>query len=273
MTCQYQASPAISLPLVLSHLHAVFKRPPYHGTRPILVIRSPSSFPRAVVNDLMRNPVSGWYIIHLALPPGDAIPENQAAYQLAHELGHFWINAFVEHAFVEVLCEAVALASLSRIAKAWESSDHLPRTYAAKFVKYRKNIENNALMFHGKSYLSRGVLPPNLDILSTTVGPSHILAASVLALELDSADDWSVLLSVKDHLGPGCEVNFHEWLAQLHDDDTGCQLAKVIAAIFDPLCGVAVSSTQTGVQHTTISPCKCLQMMFSAMLNRFFYKS
>ncbi len=83
---------------------------PFLGRKPFVVRRSTDGMPRATIGEqeyIVRVcPETRWYA--------------QFAYQLGHELGHYWIGPYSTSQFQESVCTALSLAAMDELAKQWE---------------------------------------------------------------------------------------------------------------------------------------------------------
>ncbi len=82
---------------------------PFMGRRPFILRRAADGMPRATVGErdyiVFVIPNKRWYA--------------QFAYQMGHELGHFWIGPNSSSWFKEAVCTTLAFISLDELAKQW----------------------------------------------------------------------------------------------------------------------------------------------------------
>ena len=94
---------------------------PCLGRRPLVVKPSTDGMPRANVGDSQYN-----VIVTCLGAPYDYGWFTQFAYQMGHELGHFWIGR--HHSwFKESVCTALSFTAIDELAKQWKDCPSSPK--------------------------------------------------------------------------------------------------------------------------------------------------
>lgn len=156
--------------------------------------------------------------------------ECKAAYQLAHEAAHFWLDALAPPSpALEVVCEAIALAILTQVGQAWFASTTAPKAAAAQFDAYRRKIEACAAAAVGAPWVDQGHLVP---VRGCDVGAAHVFAGAALALALDEAlGDWTALLALRAYVRHDGSVDVAAWQARLDGDAHAAALGRRVADV------------------------------------------
>lgn len=93
---------------------------PFLGRKPFVVRRSRDGMPRASVGQreyiVFVCPVKNWYA--------------QFAYQMGHELGHYWIGPNSTSQFQESVCTALSFIAMDELARQWEAPSASPKQAA-----------------------------------------------------------------------------------------------------------------------------------------------
>ena len=102
------------------------------GKKPIVVQQSTDGYPRACLDGL---PNEYWVNVTCLHSRSYA----RLAFQLGHELGHFYIDPRYRNWFIESVCTALAYSCLTALAEKWLSNPPYPgrSNYAPAFTDYR----------------------------------------------------------------------------------------------------------------------------------------
>ena len=105
---------------------------PALGRKPIHIQQAPDGIPRACLNGLPNI-----YLVHLTCLYSRFYA--QIAFQLGHELGHFYINPNRGNWLIESVCTSLSFLCLSELGEKWSTTPPFPhwRDYAPNFASYR----------------------------------------------------------------------------------------------------------------------------------------
>lgn len=128
------------------------------GLKPFVVQQAPDDIPRACLNGL---PTEYWINVTCLNTRNYA----QLAFQLGHELGHFFVDPHHSNWFIESLCTAFSFVTLDALAVKWTTEPPFPnwKDYASKFAEYRREMLVDAL---------RKLCIPSEECLSTWIRQS-----------------------------------------------------------------------------------------------------
>jgi hypothetical protein len=125
---------------VSSILRTRIGRPPALGEKPFLIRKAPDDLPRADISGL-----PDLYIVNMT-----CINTRfclQITYQLAHELGHYYIDPRRSSWFIESTATALSLVALDAMFYRWITVPPFPvcKTEAPSFAVYRREQLSNQL--------------------------------------------------------------------------------------------------------------------------------
>ena len=108
--------------------------PPALGIMPFVVQKAPDNVPRAVLNGLPNE-----YIINITCL--DSRDYCRIVYQLAHEIGHHYVDPHRNNWFIESTVTALSLIALSEMMDKWSISPPYPnwKAFAYRFGEYRES--------------------------------------------------------------------------------------------------------------------------------------
>lgn len=161
--------------------------PPFKGDHKFILIESDDEFPRAVTNGFLSSaPPPPIYPIAIPNLEETRKTPNRLVYQVAHEMCHFYLDPFLEHPFVEVVCVMVSLDALEAMEAARSSSPGYYSNYCKAVVETGSFHANDLMM----------------ALKDTRIGGAHIALASRLLLAApatpnDKSRGWSALLKLK----------------------------------------------------------------------------
>jgi len=186
-------------------------------------VTSDDEFPRALLVEPYTPPV---YRVALGKDV-DPAQRNSRAYQIAHELTHFWLRVDApEHFFTEVCCVAVSLCALSELATGRD-----PYLFAA----YRRRVERDAFESLGLgsfSPLDFSRIPVRTS--NTDITPEVVCCACVLAEYLCARERWCALQGVWPYLASNGQVDFASWVGDVRTNmsEEDAQFARRIEQMF-----------------------------------------
>lgn len=148
--------------------------------------------------------------IRIALTDQDLKSRNYCrfAYQLAHELGHVYLDARRSNGLIETLADAISYQSLARLAELWEwERNEKQKSYAPLFLKYRdlKTAEKlKCLPSEFLAYVCSGRTDKIKDYLEQHVGeldetpnsPSGLAMRSAAAMIFPREIDWKPFVGI-----------------------------------------------------------------------------
>ena len=104
------------------------------------VQQAPDGTPRACLNGLPNEYLINVTCLHSRL-------YAKLAFQLGHELGHFFVDPHFSNWFVESVCTGVSFLTLDALAAKWTTAPPFPnwRGYASSFTVYRQQMVGDAL--------------------------------------------------------------------------------------------------------------------------------
>jgi len=109
---------------------------PALGVKPFVIQQAPDGQPRACLNGL---PVE--YIVNVTCLHTESYP--QLAFQIGHELSHFYINPNYSNWFIESVCTAISFLCLDALVEKWRTAPLFPlfpnwQDFFLSFTKYRE---------------------------------------------------------------------------------------------------------------------------------------
>jgi hypothetical protein len=130
---------AVSQDVVETCANAIALDPPL-GRKPFVVQQAPDGIPRACLNGLPNE-----YLINVTCL--DSRLYAKLAFQLGHELGHFFVDPHFSNWFVESVCTGISFLTLDALASKWTTAPPFPnwREYASSFTVYRQQTVGDAL--------------------------------------------------------------------------------------------------------------------------------
>ena len=102
---------------IVAIYETLFAPEPYLGGRPFVLLPSTDGMPRANVGEKTYN------VIVTCL---DEPWPTRLAYQIGHELGHFWIGPDSSSMLKECVCTAMSFVGLDELAKQWKDCPASP---------------------------------------------------------------------------------------------------------------------------------------------------
>lgn len=136
---------------VLSFYEARVGDTPALGRKPFVVCPAPDGVPRACLDGLPHE-----YLIHVTNL--DRRREyNRHVYQLAHEIGHHYVDPYKDSWFVESCCSAMSYLALRHMGSKWRRDPPFPNwaDYAHNFGEYRDRDTREALREAGVATLEQ----------------------------------------------------------------------------------------------------------------------
>jgi hypothetical protein len=130
---------AVARDVVQTCADAIAVDPPL-GRKPFVVQQASDGTPRACLNGLPSEYLINVTCLHSRL-------YAQLAFQLGHELGHFFVDPHYSNWFVESVCTAVSFLTLDALAAKWRMAPPFPnwRAYASSFAEYKQKTLGDAL--------------------------------------------------------------------------------------------------------------------------------
>lgn len=130
---------AVARDVVLTCANAVGVDPPL-GRKPFVVQQAPDGTPRACLNGLPDEYLINVTCLHSRL-------YAMLAFQLGHELGHFFVDPYRSNWFIESMCTAVSFVTLDALAVKWATDAPFSnwQSYASSFSDYRRETVRDAL--------------------------------------------------------------------------------------------------------------------------------
>jgi hypothetical protein len=122
------------------------------GEKPFVVQEAPDGIPRACLNGLPSEYLINVTCLHKRL-------YARLAFQLGHELGHFYIDPRYSNWFIESVCTAISFLCLDALADKWASAPPFANwhSYAHHFAEYRRETLLDPLKKFGIT--DRGGIP------------------------------------------------------------------------------------------------------------------
>jgi len=119
---------------------------PALGPKPVVVQQASDGIPRACLNGLPKEYLVNVICLH-------SRQYDKLAFQVGHEMGHFFVDPHYSNWFVESACTAVSLLLLTALSQKWSTDPPFRnwRPYAANFEKYRHKTVGDALRAAGLS--------------------------------------------------------------------------------------------------------------------------
>lgn len=113
---------------------------PPMGCKPFIVQEAPDGIPRACLNGLPNEYLINVTCLHTRL-------YAKLAFQLGHELGHFFVHPHYSNLFIEAVCTAISFLGLDKLANKWTTAPPFPnwREYAPSFSEYRQKTVGDAV--------------------------------------------------------------------------------------------------------------------------------
>ena len=111
------------------------------GRKPYVVQQAPDGTPRACLNGL----AAGEYLINVACLHTRLY--CQLAFQLGHEIGHFYVDPRYSNWFIESVCTSISFLCLGALADKWVTAPPFPnwQAYASAFADYRQKTVADAV--------------------------------------------------------------------------------------------------------------------------------
>jgi hypothetical protein len=130
---------AVARDVVQTCADAIAIDPPL-GRKPFVVQQASDGTPRACLNGLPSEYLINVTCLHSRL-------YAQLAFQLGHELGHFFVDPHCSNWFVESVCTAVSFLTLDALAAKWRMTPPFPnwQEYAFSFTVYKQKMVDDAL--------------------------------------------------------------------------------------------------------------------------------
>jgi len=126
---------------VVAEIARIIRACPPLGDKPVVVQQATDGQPRACLNGLPDEYVANVTCLH-------GRDYARLAFQLGHELGHFYIDPNCTTWFIESACTAISYCSLAALAEKWVSAPPYPSwsSYAPAFTEYRHNYVHRGLV-------------------------------------------------------------------------------------------------------------------------------
>ena len=140
--------------------------------KPFVVQEAPDGISRACLNGLPAEYLINVTCLHTRL-------YDQLAFQIGHELGHFYINPHYSNWFIESVCTAISFLCLDALAVKWTTAPSFLQwqSYAPLFTEYRRNTVIEPLRSYGIA--DRSYVPT--WIRASVARPEEMLCADVIA--------------------------------------------------------------------------------------------
>lgn len=118
---------------VVTEVARIIRACPLLGDKPVVVQQATDGHPRACLNGLPDEYVANVTCLH-------GRDYARLAFQLGHELGHFYVNPHYSNWFIESVCTGISYCCLTALAEKWVSAPPYPNwsSYASSFANYRK---------------------------------------------------------------------------------------------------------------------------------------
>jgi len=125
---------------VVEQAGRIVARDPPLGRKPFVVQQSADGHPRACLNGLPDEYLASVTCLHNRY-------YAQLAFQLGHELGHFYVDPHRSNWLIESVCTALSYCCLTALSEKWTSSPPYPNwsSYASSFCRYREQHVSNAV--------------------------------------------------------------------------------------------------------------------------------
>jgi len=192
------------------------------GPKPYIVQQAPDGMPRACLNGLPDEYIINVTCLHTRL-------YAKLSFQLAHEIGHFYVDPYRSNWFIESVCTAIAFICLSAMAERWLTAPPFDnwKLDADKFSDYRRQTINDALVKVGVS--SALAIPSWVATSLREVvarhefdRPHEMLCASVIA---DIMGKHPHAVSAVTRLGAAtpldCKTDFAAWAHIVPPEESG----------------------------------------------------
>ncbi len=218
---------------------------PFMGPRPFILRRPADGMPRATVGArdyiVFVIPNKRWYA--------------QFAYQMGHELGHFWIGPNSSSWFKEVICTTLAFISLDELAKQW--ADLPAQSKQAVWGRDMRGYHDWGAF--GRQFVKLGIKDVDAAVVwAQKKGPELAKAPAgslrdeewAMAKVIERVlrrhpGQWSALQALGKVDGPKDAAGFASWRALV--TPTQRPLVEDMAAAF----GLPIQATAAGAGNTT----------------------
>lgn len=207
------------------------------GGKPFVIQQSRDGLPRAHLDAL-----PGEYAVSVTcLHTRDYA---RLAFQLGHELGHFWVDPRRTNWFIESTCTAVSYVCLDCLTWAWNADPPFPnwRGYAREFARYRKKHVRDAASKVGLSGIGEIARWVREGLRLVLAGDGfdrehEALCSLVISRCLRAAPlGCSALTLLGEVTQSGGETDFSAWLEKTSTSEQA-DLVGVLARLFAPAQG------------------------------------
>jgi hypothetical protein len=211
------------------------------GTKPFVIQQAPDGKPRAVLNGLPRE-----YVINITSL--DSRDYCKITYQLAHELGHYYVDPNRSNWFIESTVTALSLVALSDMGDTWACTPPFPnwKSWAHCFQEYRDHTLGGMLeQIHVKpdedsvTEWLRTKAPALLHNGSFDRPHQHACALVIESMLKRHASGLAAITALGAATSGAGITGFKKWEELVNDEER--PLVKELAALFAPLMG-----TQSG---------------------------
>lgn len=220
---------------VLRICESLIHRPPALGSKPIIVQKASDDLPRAVINGLPNE-----YIVNLTCL--DTRDYCRITYQLAHELGHHYVDPHRSGWFIESTVTALSLTVLSEMGEKWTVTPPFAnwKSWAHNFPEYRDMTERTMLeQIHLKvdeaqiSAWLKAEAPALLQKGAFDRPHQHACAIVIAAAFRRHPKSWGAIALLGNATSEAGQTDFAKWELLAATEER--PLVKELAKIFGPL--------------------------------------
>ena len=211
------------------------RKPPALGVKPFVIQQAADNLPRAVLNGLPKE-----YIVNITcLPSRDYC---RITYQLAHELGHHYVNPYRSNWFIESTVTALSLIALSDMGDKWADNPPFPnwKSWAHHFKEYRNQTLRNMLeqihLSPDEAQITtwlRAKAPALLQQGAFDRPQQHACAVVIEAVLKRHPKSWGALTMLGNATSASGQTDFKQWEQLVNPEER--PLVKELAGIFSPL--------------------------------------